>query len=1025
MKILFIFTIVIFSLIQIPVFALESGWVDSSGYKQQLLKTGSIRQVIYSPNGTTFYSVTLDSLWRIYNWDTDKGTLLHTQTIDKTPYSKIFSVIVANDGITYSICGLQTDKTYHAKIYSLKTDSLLYDVQLNITVVSEMIECSGVLDTRLGLLRVFYNYYNANGMPPSEVSRNGGMLEYILEANKLEFLRSESGAVKRWSGTTGVNIAAWVSYFDKIRINYYNGDILEHSHCMKSFLRNDSIEIEHDVPFEILGDNLRYGIYASSYFPVITPNGNHYFYIDHQTMDHWSLAPYGHIASYTLPIVPTIVVPSPTNTYLLVGSENQVFLYNIPANSISDSLLLPFKYSTVVVSPNSINAIFGYDDGSLNMIVLPNTPSNIQSDFHTDITKTYIDSAITFAITSGKTIARYQWRFGDGETDSTPTAIHRYSSSGDFTVQLLVTDTSGVTDTITKQDYITILPFLIPKFSASPRLGKAPLEVQFKDESLGNIISWQWDFGDKQKDTLQHPKHIYTERRYYNVTLTISDGFTQSTRFEPVYITADTVQSQIIAVKKKWIANEKNYSESPGNWSQTENTFAKGILAKDGKIYMYAHGCSVISSKGPYPTPTVSYGPNQSICSLDTNQSMWVGVMTYSPGIEPIHICSGTNSNSGFQIINYREQFLTSFKGWGDPNPYQSKPSTLYFSNKRLFQPSGWTHDFNGAFLPNGTDIFLFRNQYSSSLQFFRRDSVLIAKDSLIGDVMRPLASPDSQSVIVIANPYIGQGDSSRWLVQRTYSSTGALLNEKHIEKNNSIRLTDIADIGWGEFLISGWVNSLDTAGNIITTGYVAKIGSEGRLLWEYNTPLWQSFEKFQKLSSGYYAVWGIPQKGFNSGFIEVNKDGSIKSDNRLVGASNAFTPTDFILGNSDDEIWFIGSDYVSNQGLRAVVYLCNPVSTITGIEETTAPAKNNTKAMVYPIPASEEITLRVSIAHHSRVELSLISALGIENLESYHDTEAGAPEFHISVRELPIGMYRICMKIGNEVQFIPVLVVR
>lgn len=1023
MKVLFFLTSVVFSLIQMQIFAQVSGWTDSSGYKQQLLKTGSIRQVIYSPNGTTFYSVTLDSLWRIYNWDTDKGTLLHTQTIDKTPYSKIFSVIVANDGITYSVCGLQTDNTCHAKIYSLKTDSLLHDVILNINVVSEIKECAVVFDSKLRLLKVFYNSYYEEGNPPNG-TRYGGTLEYRILEDKSELLRSESGAVKRWSVAVGVNAAAWVGYYHKVRINY-NGNTLENSGWMKAFLWNDSIVVQKDLPFEIIGTHTRYGIYATSYFPVITPNGNHYFNIDHQTMDHWSLAPYGHIASYTLPIVPTIVVPSPTNTYLLVGSENQVFLYNIPANFISDSLLLPFKYSTVAISPNSLNAIFGYDDGSLNMIALPNTPSSIQSDFHADITKTYIDSAITFAITSGKTISRYQWRFGDGETDSTPTAIHRYSSSGNYTVQLLVTDTSGVTDTITKQDYITILPFLIPKFSALPRLGKAPLEVQFKDESQGNIISWQWDFGDKQKDTLQHPKHIYTERRYYNVTLTISDGFTQSTRFEPVYITADTVQSQIIAVKKKWISSAVNSSESAGNWSQTENTFAKGILAKDGKIYMYAHGCSVISSKGPYPTPTVSYGPNQSICSLDTNQSMWVEVMTYSPEIEPTHICSGTNSNSGFQIINYREQFLTSFNGWGDPNPYQSKPSTLYFSNKRLFQPSGWTHDFNGAFLPNGTDIFLFRNQYSSSLQFFQRDSVLIAKDSLIGDVMRPLASPDSQSVIVIANPYIGAGDSSRWLIQRTYSSTGALLNEKHIEKNKSIRLTDIADIGWGEFLISGWVNSLDTAGNIITTGYVAKIGSEGRLLWEYSTPLWKSFEKFQILSSGYYAVWGIPQKGFNSGFIEINKDGSIRFDNRLVGASNAFTPTDFILGNSDDEIWFIGSDYVSNQGLRAVVYLCNPVSTITGIEGTTAPAKINTKAMVYPMPASDEITLRVTIAHQSRVELSFISALGIENLNSYQDTETGVREFHISVRELPIGMYRICMKIGNAVQFIPVLVVR
>ncbi len=61
-------------------------------------------------------------------------------------------------------------------------------------------------------------------------------------------------------------------------------------------------------------------------------------------------------------------------------------------------------------------------------------------------------------------------------------------------------------------------------FSASPRSGYPPLDVQFTDESTGNIETWEWDFdNDGTVDsTERNPQFTYDEIGNYTVSLTVS-----------------------------------------------------------------------------------------------------------------------------------------------------------------------------------------------------------------------------------------------------------------------------------------------------------------------------------------------------------------------------------------------------------------------------------------------------------------------------------------------------------------------
>jgi hypothetical protein len=48
----------------------------------------------------------------------------------------------------------------------------------------------------------------------------------------------------------------------------------------------------------------------------------------------------------------------------------------------------------------------------------------------------------------------------------------------------------------------------------------------FEDYSMGDPVTWYWDFGDGQTtDTVQSPKHLYTQDGLYTVCLTVSNNF--------------------------------------------------------------------------------------------------------------------------------------------------------------------------------------------------------------------------------------------------------------------------------------------------------------------------------------------------------------------------------------------------------------------------------------------------------------------------------------------------------------------
>ncbi|MFM2336886.1 MAG: hypothetical protein RL115_79 [Bacteroidota bacterium] len=141
---------------------------------------------------------------------------------------------------------------------------------------------------------------------------------------------------------------------------------------------------------------------------------------------------------------------------------------------------------------------------------------------------------------SGNTNTTWSWDFGNGVTSSLRNPTVTYSTAGNFSITLRVTNDKGCTRIITKPTYISVTPGVTASFTHTlPMVCTAPATINFTNLSAGpGTLSYLWNFGDGNFSSAANPSHIYTANGTYIVTLvaTSSQGCQDTVRSNPINI---------------------------------------------------------------------------------------------------------------------------------------------------------------------------------------------------------------------------------------------------------------------------------------------------------------------------------------------------------------------------------------------------------------------------------------------------------------------------------------------------------
>lgn len=174
---------------------------------------------------------------------------------------------------------------------------------------------------------------------------------------------------------------------------------------------------------------------------------------------------------------------------------------------------------------------------------LDSTPESIDGVDISVLAESFVEGDSIQFMASGNNPkgAKFLWDFGDSTGSSGKNVKHTYTEEGTYTVTLTVIDESSRIGVATKEVDI-LYRNQAPVASLEATYGGVGQQVKVNSIAFfdggassdpdGDVLKFEWDFGDGAKSTLLRPNHEYTSTGNYTVTLTVTDPSNESSSAE-------------------------------------------------------------------------------------------------------------------------------------------------------------------------------------------------------------------------------------------------------------------------------------------------------------------------------------------------------------------------------------------------------------------------------------------------------------------------------------------------------------
>ena len=179
---------------------------------------------------------------------------------------------------------------------------------------------------------------------------------------------------------------------------------------------------------------------------------------------------------------------------------------------------------------------------ALTMLIpgcLDSTPESLDGVDISILAESFIEGDTIQFMASGNNPkgAKFLWDFGDGSGSSGKAVEHIYTDEGTYVVTLTVVDDENRIG-VSKEEVDIVYRNQAPTASLDATYGGFGQQVKVNSIAFfdagassdpdGDVLEFEWDFGDGSTSSLLRPNHQYNSIGNYTVTLTVRDPSNES-----------------------------------------------------------------------------------------------------------------------------------------------------------------------------------------------------------------------------------------------------------------------------------------------------------------------------------------------------------------------------------------------------------------------------------------------------------------------------------------------------------------